>query len=236
MRASEVVEVDGAFVGVASLNGDAMCFIPVDVRLDDLDSRTFLSIEDLLRVVRGSLRVGQRQTRQPNEAEGGDSMNGIISIQTGGYERRVSGTDTHTPLQLGPPIGASCLSQGASKSNPVAHCTDRRLGTHLLIDLWGAVNTSDAELIDTALRKAAQAAGATILHGHFHQFATNSGVSGVLLLAESHITIHTWPERAFAAVDVFMCGACDPHDAVPVLQATFRPERIQLDTIRRGRL
>ena len=102
-------------------------------------------------------------------------------------------------------------------------------GTHLLVDLWGASNLCDPELIDRACREAALAAGATILHSHFHHFSPNGGVSGVVVLAESHISIHTWPERDFAAVDIFMCGACDPHDSVPVLKAAFKPERIDLD-------
>ena len=109
-------------------------------------------------------------------------------------------------------------------------------GTHLLVDLWGARNLSDPAHIDAALREAALIAGATILHSHFHHFTPNGGVSGVVVLAESHISIHTWPERDFAAVDIFMCGACDPHLSIPVLQQAFAPERIDLDEQRRGRV
>ena len=109
-------------------------------------------------------------------------------------------------------------------------------GMHLLVDLWGATNLADPTLIDTALRAAAVKAGATILHSHFHHFTPNGGVSGVVVLAESHISIHTWPERSFAAVDIFMCGACNPHDAVPVLRAAFHPGRVDLDEQRRGRV
>ena len=97
-------------------------------------------------------------------------------------------------------------------------------GTHLLLDLWGASNLTDPELIDRALRDAAEAADATILHSHFHHFGPNGGVSGVLVLAESHISIHTWPERDFAAVDIFMCGACDPYHSLPVLKERVRAE------------
>jgi S-adenosylmethionine decarboxylase len=75
-------------------------------------------------------------------------------------------------------------------------------GMHLLVDLWGASNLGDPDHIDRALRQGADAAGATILHGHFHHFSPNGGVSGVLVLAESHISIHTWPERDFAAIDI----------------------------------
>ena len=107
-------------------------------------------------------------------------------------------------------------------------------GTHLLLDLWGASNLTEPDAIDAALRAAAEAAGATILHGHFHHFSPNGGVSGVLVLAESHISIHTWPERSFAAVDIFMCGACNPYLSLPLLKAAFRPTQMQLAEQRRG--
>lgn len=109
-------------------------------------------------------------------------------------------------------------------------------GTHLLVDLWGASNLDNPALIDGALREGAVTAGATILHSHFHHFTPNGGVSGVVVLAESHISIHTWPERDYAAIDIFMCGACDPRDAIPVIEAAFRPERVDVDEQRRGRI
>ena len=111
-------------------------------------------------------------------------------------------------------------------------------GTHLLVDLWGASNLCDPEQIDRALREAALAAGATILHSHFHHFSPNGGVSGVVVLAESHISIHTWPERDFAAVDIFMCGALRsvsldpgaeggvPAGPDPSRRAAARPDRL----------
>lgn len=107
-------------------------------------------------------------------------------------------------------------------------------GMHLLVDLWGARGLTDPAHIDRSLREAAEAAGATILHSHFHHFEPNGGVSGVVVLAESHISIHTWPERSFAAIDIFMCGECDPYLSLPVLKAAFRPESVDLDEHRRG--
>jgi S-adenosylmethionine decarboxylase len=109
-------------------------------------------------------------------------------------------------------------------------------GIHLLVDLWGASRLDDPAHIDAALREAALIAGATILHSHFHHFTPNGGVSGVVVLAESHISIHTWPERDFAAIDLFMCGACDPNLSIPVLQAAFKPTRIDISEQRRGRV
>ncbi|GBQ85411.1 S-adenosylmethionine decarboxylase proenzyme [Gluconacetobacter johannae DSM 13595] len=109
-------------------------------------------------------------------------------------------------------------------------------GTHLLVDLWEARNLDDPAQIDRTLCEAAVTAGATILHSHFHHFSPNGGVSGVVVLAESHISIHTWPERDFAAVDIFMCGACDPHLAIPVMQRLFQAGRVVVDEQRRGRV
>ena len=110
----------------------------------------------------------------------------------------------------------------------------RYAGGHVLLDFWGARNLTDSALIERALRDAATAANATILHGHFHQFGENGGISGVLVLAESHISIHTWPEADFAAIDIFMCGKCDPQAAVPVLRKAFRPKRDEVKEERRG--
>ena len=109
-------------------------------------------------------------------------------------------------------------------------------GMHLLIDLWGASNLDSPELIDKTLCAGALDAGATILHSHFHHFTPNGGVSGVVVLAESHISIHTWPERNFAAVDIFMCGACDPYKSLPVLERAFSPGRVDVGEQRRGRV
>jgi len=107
-------------------------------------------------------------------------------------------------------------------------------GTHVLLELWGAKNLTDPVVAETALRNAARAAGATVLHAHVHRFGPGLGVSGVVVLAESHISIHTWPEREFAALDIFMCGDCDPHLCVPVLTAAFAPERTEISDHKRG--
>ena len=56
----------------------------------------------------------------------------------------------------------------------------------------------------------------------------------MLVLAESHISIHTWPERDFAAIDIFMCGSCNPYELLPVLKAAFRPKHVLLSEQRRG--
>jgi len=107
-------------------------------------------------------------------------------------------------------------------------------GTHLLVDLWAAHRLSDQAHIEAALRRAVEVCGATLLYLHLHHFGPESGVSGVVVLAESHISIHTWPERNYAAIDLFMCGACDPYLAVPVLKEAFTPESVQVTEQKRG--
>jgi len=107
-------------------------------------------------------------------------------------------------------------------------------GTHLIIDLYDAHGLDDPVRIEQVLVDVARGAGATVLSASFHHFQPNGGVSGVVVLAESHISIHTWPERNFAALDVFMCGDCQPIDTVAALKAAFRPSRVGLNEIRRG--
>lgn len=107
-------------------------------------------------------------------------------------------------------------------------------GRHLLIDLWGGQRLDDMETVEAALREAVSACGATLLHIHLHVFTPNGGISGVAVLAESHISVHTWPERGFAAFDVFMCGGCRPDNAVPVLKRHFSPQTVEVTEQRRG--
>ena len=107
-------------------------------------------------------------------------------------------------------------------------------GLHLLVEIWNAENLTDPDHIDKTLRVAAEASGATVLHSHMHHFSPFSGVSGVVLLAESHISIHTWPERDYAAIDIFMCGQCDPNLAIPILKSGFNAPDLTVQEIRRG--
>lgn len=111
----------------------------------------------------------------------------------------------------------------------------RCAGVHLIVDLYEAERLDDIAHIDRTLRRCVEAAGATLLHLHLHPFEVNGGVSGVAVLAESHISIHTWPERRYAALDVFMCGDAEPEACVPVLEAAFRPGQIAVDDLLRGK-
>jgi S-adenosylmethionine decarboxylase len=110
------------------------------------------------------------------------------------------------------------------------------VGVHLLGDLYGIApeKLMDAAAIDALLRESARACGATILHSHFHNFGVGQGVTGVVLLAESHISIHTWPESGFAATDIFMCGEANPRQALDLIQSALAARCCVVQTMARG--
>ncbi|MEO3428344.1 adenosylmethionine decarboxylase [Pelagibius sp. CAU 1746] len=112
---------------------------------------------------------------------------------------------------------------------------ERFAGTHLIVDLWGAEGINDLAYVEETLRECVDAAEATLLHIHLHHFTPNDGISGVAVLAESHISIHSWPETGYAALDIFMCGAAKPEQAVEVLRRRFKPSRVVVEEHRRGR-
>ena len=109
-------------------------------------------------------------------------------------------------------------------------------GVHLIADLDGIepARLANPELLETLLRGAADAAGATILFSHVHHFGAGSGVTGVVLLAESHISIHTWPEFGFAAADIFLCGAGEPERALDWIESGLGATQRRVQRIERG--
>jgi S-adenosylmethionine decarboxylase len=109
-------------------------------------------------------------------------------------------------------------------------------GVHLIIELWRCRHLDNLPEIERILRRAVDDCGATLLHMHLHEFTPNGGVSGAGILQESHISIHTWPEYDYAALDLFVCGTCDPHLALPAIKEGFQPGDIQLSEIKRGLL
>lgn len=111
----------------------------------------------------------------------------------------------------------------------------RCAGTHIIIDLHEADDLDDMQLMESALRKCVTEAKATLLHIHLHHFQPNGGISGVAVLAESHISVHSWPEAGYAAFDVFMCGDSEPEKAIEVLRDAFKPKRVVVSEHLRGR-
>ncbi|HET7409976.1 MAG TPA: adenosylmethionine decarboxylase [Paracoccaceae bacterium] len=106
-------------------------------------------------------------------------------------------------------------------------------GTHLIIEVVDGEGLDDEPRIQQAFRDCVDACGATLLHIHTHKFSPQ-GVSGVAVLAESHISVHTWPEIGYGAFDVFMCGEARPWKAVEVLRAAFRAGEVRVKELLRG--
>ena len=107
------------------------------------------------------------------------------------------------------------------------------LGSHVILELMEAENLNNEEHMARALMDAANAARATILHVHTHRFAPQ-GVSGIAVLAESHISAHTWPEIGYGAFDIYTCGDCDPEAGALSLALSFNAKHKNIRLIKRG--
>ena len=106
-------------------------------------------------------------------------------------------------------------------------------GAHLIIDLYDAQQLDDQAHIERTMRACVDASGATLLHIHLHPFEP-TGVSGIAVLAESHISVHTWPEAGFAAFDVFMCGDTQPEKCIDILADAFKAKNVEVTDLKRG--
>jgi len=110
------------------------------------------------------------------------------------------------------------------------------LGKHLLLELkeCNVELLNDIEYLRKTLTEVAEAIGATIINDDFYQF-TPQGVSGILIIAESHISIHTWPEYSYAAVDVFTCGdVIEPKNAIKPMVEKLQAKTYTYREIKRG--
>jgi S-adenosylmethionine decarboxylase len=114
---------------------------------------------------------------------------------------------------------------------------DTALGRHLLLELYGcpAAVLKDGKQLEQDLRSAAEAMGATVVTSNFHQFSPY-GISGVVIIKESHLTLHTWPEYGYAAVDIFTCGKIDLKRGLDYLSSALRAERREWAIHQRGHL
>lgn len=114
--------------------------------------------------------------------------------------------------------------------------TMKALGIHLIVEFCSCNRRKlDAlEYLERTMSQAATTAGATVLRTAFQDF-NPQGVSGVVVIAESHLTIHTWPEFGYAAVDIFTCGmSVDPWKAVKFLEQELESERTEVQSFQRG--
>lgn len=108
-------------------------------------------------------------------------------------------------------------------------------GTHILAEYHHCAEDvlDDPVRIEAALLEAAHQARATVIHPYFHRFSPQ-GVSGVVVIAESHLSIHTWPESGYAAADFYTCGDCDPTIAIEVLRETLSADSLETMIVDRG--
>ena len=112
----------------------------------------------------------------------------------------------------------------------------KALGKHLLLELNGCDHKllNDISFIKETMLAAAKESGATVLGESFHQFSPQ-GVSGVIIIAESHLTVHTWPEHGYAGADIFTCGTrVKPEKAAKVIIAKLKPSTHSIVLMERG--
>lgn len=107
------------------------------------------------------------------------------------------------------------------------------LGSHIIAEFTGCSNLNNYEMLESTLTQAAIAAQATILKITTHHF-TPSGMTGLILLQESHMSVHTWPEYGYASIDIYTCGEMCIEKALLVFEEFFKPTKIRAITITRG--
>ena len=111
---------------------------------------------------------------------------------------------------------------------------DSPQGVHLLADFWGGKVIESQKLIEKILISAAKKSGNTVLRTTIHKFEPQ-GLTGVVLLEESHISIHSWPEFRYVGIDVFTCGAdSSAQKALEYLKSVFEPKKVQVTEVNRG--
>ena len=110
------------------------------------------------------------------------------------------------------------------------------LGRHVIAELYGCDRDliNDHEFIEESMLRAAETAGAHVIRSVFHKFNPH-GVSGVVVIAESHFTIHTWPDYGYCALDIFTCGdLIDNHSALSYLKEQFKAANTSVVEMSRG--
>ena len=126
------------------------------------------------------------------------------------------------------------LKEKISQDHFIINDKEEYAGSHILLDLWNTEFDNSIKFLKKIIRESIKVSGATLLHMHLHRFGKEQGISGVAILAESHISVHTWPERNFLAFDIFMCGDTRPELAAKYLIKILNPKKKLIKLIKRG--
>jgi len=138
---------------------------------------------------------------------------------------------TNLPNQIGNVVH---LIEGKNQHYENQEGSFTRLGNHIIAEFTGCTDLNNSAMIESVLREAAVATGATVLSVTVHQFEPY-GMTGVAVLQESHISVHTWPEYGYASIDIYTCGEhIRIEEALAVLKKFFLPKKVQVVSIYRG--
>lgn len=158
----------------------------------------------------------------------GDDFSRLGLIAENGEEEPTRAQSLDVATEIDPELAGNTAADHFIRRNGRVYA-----GTHLIIEIVGGDGLDEQQRIEQAFRDCVDACGATLLHIHLHKFAPQ-GVSGVAVLAESHISVHTWPERGYGAFDIFMCGDSKPHRAIDVLRKAFSAREVRVQELLRG--
>jgi S-adenosylmethionine decarboxylase len=207
-----------------SLAGRRTCVLFGNLRLLSLVGEDGMRQNVLLRSVKGA---GEPSTARKEERKDDRKTKLKVAVSSAAESRH------DFPAKDTAQDRAQDSAQDRTKDHFAVRNGVRCAGVHLIVDLHGAKRLNDIDHIEATLRRCVEASRATLLHIHLHHFQP-SGVSGVAVLAESHISIHTWPEAGYAALDIFMCGSAEPDNCIPVLRDAFSAKRVEVNEILRG--
>ncbi len=107
-------------------------------------------------------------------------------------------------------------------------------GRHMIFDVFGSPYCNNQNHVEQVMKQAIVSVGATILYSHFHDFGDGGGFTGVLVLSESHASVHPWPEVNLMTFDIYMCGICDPHQAMMTIIDNVKAQDVKITTLKRG--
>jgi S-adenosylmethionine decarboxylase len=114
--------------------------------------------------------------------------------------------------------------------------TQKYAGIHLIVEFWQGKKITSSKKIEQLLLTAVKRAKSTPLETITHEFEPQ-GITGVVLLAESHLALHTWPEIGYIALDIFTCGdKAKPYKALDYLKKELKPKKVEITEVKRGRM